>query len=62
MYQIIATDNFGTIQFKENVLDKTFAFYLWETARTCADCATADIIDLTTGELIIGWDKYRGVL
>ncbi len=59
MYTVYANNYFKTIEFERSFLSEKSAIFTFETAMKCVDCASACIIDATTGEVLRDWEKGK---
>lgn len=42
---------------EQTFIDKEYAMLIFNTARKAVDCANVDLLDATTGEVLICWDS-----
>ena len=57
MFTLFATNHFETVKFEESYLEWKLAEQMFYTAVKCVDCKEAVIMDATTGEILLEYDK-----
>ena len=60
MYEVIATNHLKTVTFNRLYLELAYAKMTFDTARNCDDCASVDLMDALTGEILESWDYRNG--
>ena len=55
MYTVYAR-TYNDKTWKQTFIDKSYAMLVFNTARTAVDCTSVDLVDATTGEVLMGWD------
>lgn len=60
MYTVYAKNHALTINFEETYLDLDLALFTYDTAKKCEDCASVDLMDALTGEILKNWDYRKG--
>ena len=60
MYEVTATNHFKNTVFDHTYLELAYAKMVFDTARSCEDCASADLLDALTGEILESWDYKSG--
>lgn len=58
MFTVNAYSHFGN-SFERTYINFDYALTIFNIACKCEDCSTVDIIDATTGELILAWNSLR---
>lgn len=58
MFTVIATTNFGK-NWEMTCIDDELAYMLFDTARKAVDCASAIVIDATTGEVLAEYEHNK---
>ena len=61
MYEVIAHNKIGTITYDEYYMEKDYARVAFNAAMKCVDCANVDLIDATTGEVLLSWEWIKGI-
>lgn len=61
MYIVYANNHFGTVSQEWYILEKKYAIDTFNNAARCIDCASAQLVDGMTGEVLLEYEYAKEI-